>query len=75
LPSRGCRPFDANGSKPAQAVKDLLGSDEAWINGDPFRGEVVVLITGPPGFERAARFALDAEPYDITEHVWATLED
>jgi hypothetical protein len=46
---------------------------EAWITTDPFHGGVRVLVTGPLGFERSAQFAIDAEPYEITERVRATI--
>ena len=39
---------------------------EAWINTDPLRGGVKVLITGPYGFERQVTFALAEEPGAIT---------
>jgi len=55
--------------------KQVARSYEAWISVDPSRGEVLVLITGPIGFERVARFAVDAETHDITERVRATLEE
>lgn len=48
---------------------------EAWITSDPFGGGVRVLITGPLGFERSVQFALDEEPYEITDQVRATLEE
>ena len=48
---------------------------EAWINSDPFRKGVRVLITGPLGFERSVQFAMDEEPVEITAMVRATLEE
>jgi hypothetical protein len=50
-------------------------SYEAWITTDPFHGGVCVLITGSLGFERTVQFALDEEPYEITERLRATLEE
>jgi hypothetical protein len=51
------------------------GSYEAWISVDPLNSAVVVVITGPFGFERRLQFPLDAEAYEITERVRATLEE
>ena len=48
---------------------------EAWITVDPFNGAVVVMITGPFGFERRLQFPLNAEAYEISERVRATLEE
>jgi hypothetical protein len=48
---------------------------EGWIAADPFRGGVRVLITGPPGFERALLFALDEDPAVIIERVRATIDE
>jgi hypothetical protein len=46
---------------------------EAWIAAD--RQGVRVLITGPVGLERTVQFTLDADSFEITERVRATLED
>jgi hypothetical protein len=47
---------------------------EAWIAVDP-RGTVLVLITGPDGFERSVGFAPDEDASVIAELVRATLEE
>ena len=49
---------EAAGQRLAQPYK-------AWIAADPFTGGVRVLITGPQGFERTVRFALDEAPKRI----------
>ena len=46
---------------------------EARIAAD--RQGVRVLISGPVGFERTVQFTLDADSFEITEQVRATLED
>ena len=55
--------------------KHLKEAYEAWISSDPLRGGVRVLLTGPLGFERTVQFAMDEEPYEITERVRATLDE
>jgi hypothetical protein len=55
--------------------KHIKDSYEAWITTDPFHGGVKVLITGPLGFERTVQFAIDQEPFEITERVRETLEE
>jgi hypothetical protein len=55
--------------------KHIKDAYEAWITADPFHGGVKVLITGPLGFERTVQFAIDQEPFEITERVRATLEE
>jgi hypothetical protein len=55
--------------------KHIKDAYEAWITTDPFHGGVKVLITGPLGFERTVQFAIDQEPFEITERVRATLEE
>jgi hypothetical protein len=47
---------------------------EGWIAADPFSGGVLVLITGPHGFERTVTFALDEEPTTITSRVRETVD-
>jgi len=59
----------------AAGGKQAAESYEAWITVDSYSGAVRVLITGPLGFERTCQFPLDAEAYEITERVRATLED
>ena len=54
--------------------KHMKESYEAWIATDPFRRGVRVVITGPQGFERTVQFAMDEEPYEITERVRVTLD-
>ena len=55
--------------------KHVKETYEAWISVDPFRGEVIVLLTGPLGFERVVQFPIDSESYEITERIQATLEE
>ena len=55
--------------------KHVSSSYEGWISFDPFRGNVVVMITGPMGFERTCQFPLDAEAHEITERVRVTLDE
>jgi hypothetical protein len=55
--------------------KHINDSYEAWITTDRFNGGVKVPITGPLGFERTVQFAIDQEPFEITERVRATLEE
>jgi len=55
--------------------RHLTTSYAAWITVDLYRRVVRVLITGPQGFERVLQFSLDAEGYEITEQVRATLEE
>jgi hypothetical protein len=59
----------------AEGGKHIAGSYEGWISVDPFNDAVVVVITGPLGFERLVQFPLDAEAYEIIERVRATLEE
>ena len=49
--------------------KHVAAPHEAWISADPFRGGVRVVITGPHGFQREVRFALDEVPAAITDRV------
>jgi len=55
--------------------RHLTTSYQAWITVDQYRRVVRVLIIGPQGFERVLQFSLDAEGYEITEQVRATLGD
>jgi hypothetical protein len=54
--------------------KRASGPHEAWIAADVFKGGVKVLITGPQGFERTVKFALDDDPAVIAERVRETME-
>jgi hypothetical protein len=55
--------------------KHIRGPHEAWIAVDPFNGGTRVLITGPHGFERTVKFAIDDDATVISERVRATLEE
>ena len=55
--------------------KHLAAPHEAWITSDTFSGGVKVLITGPQGFERIVRFAVDQDPVVIQERVREILYD
>ena len=57
------------------AGKHTRLSYEAWIAADPFRGGFRLLITGPQGFERTVRLAIDDDPAAIADRVRETLED
>jgi hypothetical protein len=73
--------YQGNPGNPARARrscgeaggKQVTELYEAWIAAD--RQGVRVLITGPVGFERTVQFTLDADSFEITERVRATLED
>ena len=77
--------FDSNGvpaSRRARieaavvaAGRSLSQPYEAWIAGDPFRGGVRVMITGPDGFDRTVTFDLAEDPAVITQRVRETIED
>ena len=56
------------------AGKSQTAPYEAWVSADPFRGGEQVLITGPYGFERTVRFAIDEDPAVIRASVRETLE-
>ena len=53
--------------------RHTTGPHEAWIAADPFNGGFRVLITGPHGFERSVRFAIDDDPAVIAERVRETM--
>ena len=55
--------------------RNTRGPHEAWIAGDPFKGDFRVLITGPQGFERSVVFAMDDDPADIAERVRETMDE
>jgi hypothetical protein len=55
--------------------KLVKGSYEGWIAGDPFRGGIRLIITGPQGFERAVLFALDEDLAMITQRVRETIDE
>lgn len=54
--------------------KHLNAPYEAWIAADPFRGDVRVIVTGPPGFERHVAFAINEDSSEISRRVRETIE-
>jgi hypothetical protein len=54
--------------------KHVAGPHEAWIEADPARSDVRVIITGPLGFERRVAFAMNDEPSEINRRVRQTIE-
>jgi hypothetical protein len=76
MPDIGGRATDASASRlPSSRVASTCAPHEPWIAADPFNGEFRVLITGPHGFERTVRFAIDDDAVVIAERVRETLEE
>jgi hypothetical protein len=55
--------------------RQTTGPHEAGIAADPFNGGFRVLITGPHGFERTVKFAIDDDAAVIAERVRETMEE
>jgi hypothetical protein len=52
-----------------------VGTAEAWIAADPFKGGFRMLITGSHGFERTVTLEIDDDPAVIWDRIRETLDE